>query len=46
MDSGDEVIAKMLVARGGIKTGPEFGSEGRPAEVFPSDYDFGWVEWP
>jgi len=33
MESGVEVITKMLVARGGLKTGPEFGSEGRPVPV-------------
>ena len=33
MESGDEVIMKMLVACGGIKTGPESGSEVRRSAI-------------
>jgi len=44
MESGDSVITKMLVARGGIKTGPEFvGEAGRSVPVLPANYNCGWV---
>ena len=38
MESGDEVIMKMLVTHGGIKTGSEFGSEGRLVSVLLANY--------
>ena len=40
MESGSEMITKMLVARGGIKTGLEFGSEGNYPTVRRTDVFF------
>lgn len=38
MESSDEVMTKMLATRGGIKTGPEFGSKGRLVPAFLANY--------
>ena len=42
MESGDEVIMKMLVTHGCIKTGLEFGSEGRSVSVLLANYPIIW----